>query len=672
MDETQAPNSSSTEYSEKEICDLLRHFSHNTYSAVSPICEPRQYMNDVIKLLEKDYILAKIDNGNGHLCPQYPSTIPVMESVRSVTTIYENEEEVETATLDIKKVEDLIGAANLGRSRQRFPAPVILFNGKFICRSSTLACAPEICYRSGLINVPGYELLKSVKEFWWPCEGLGPLPEVHEEEPEGPAPYDNDVRTRTICENVRNLDVQLMKIFNVGTVVDIMVEKRKVKHTVYVCTSEKVEPRYSSFKLIGLPYPGCEFFKDYYDAMYNAEGLKFKWDHPANDAPLSVPNDNVTEKFQVAWQKYKEWDLVLLTQNYIKYILRRLQEDNYGILLHCISGWDRTPLFISLLRLSLWADYLIHPSLNEYEILYLTLSYDWYLFGHHLSNRLFKHEEILAFCFDFLRYMVGEEFSAKTTKKKYSDESSSFKTDDSNSPTRSQSSGSSDDNPNKNKKKQHFPDFPLVEVSENSNDSSTTVPMDTVSEDSICVPFEDALDCMDTGDNSSSSKLQSPNQAFRRTSPILVGSRRQRSESSGSSSSNLSSNWQMISESGSVERDHHFKPQRLQRLEKVRSIFNTCYQKTVKNESFGPPKKWMIEEIVGTLSQWLQLLPESERYNVGNNGNIEQPHLVEPNGNGANIGAAQGAKTDGDGKMRDPNADDEVINSESSFIFVEP
>ena len=26
-----------------------------------------------------------------------------------------------------------------------------------------------------------------------------------------------------------------------------------------------------------------------------------------------------------------------------------------GLLIHCISGWDRTPLFISLLRMSLWA-----------------------------------------------------------------------------------------------------------------------------------------------------------------------------------------------------------------------------------------------------------------------------------------------------------------------------
>lgn len=33
----------------------------------------------------------------------------------------------------------------------------------------------------------------------------------------------------------------------------------------------------------------------------------------------------------------------------------RLCTDDGGLLVHCISGWDRTPLFISLLRLSLWA-----------------------------------------------------------------------------------------------------------------------------------------------------------------------------------------------------------------------------------------------------------------------------------------------------------------------------
>ena len=52
-----------------------------------------------------------------------------------------------------------------------------------------------------------------------------------------------------------------------------------------------------------------------------------------------------------------------------------------GLLVHCISGWDRTPLYISLLRLSLWADGAIHKSLSAVEIVYLTLAYDWYLFG---------------------------------------------------------------------------------------------------------------------------------------------------------------------------------------------------------------------------------------------------------------------------------------------------
>jgi len=51
------------------------------------------------------------------------------------------------------------------------------------------------------------------------------------------------------------------------------------------------------------------------------------------------------------------------------------------VLVHCISGWDRTPLFISLLRLSLWADEVIHQSLCAEEILYLTVAYDWFLFG---------------------------------------------------------------------------------------------------------------------------------------------------------------------------------------------------------------------------------------------------------------------------------------------------
>jgi len=45
-------------------------------------------------------------------------------------------------------------------------------------------------------------------------------------------------------------------------------------------------------------------------------------------------------------------------------------------------GWDRTPLYISLLRILLWAEGLVHQSLDVDQMLYLTVAYDWLLFGY--------------------------------------------------------------------------------------------------------------------------------------------------------------------------------------------------------------------------------------------------------------------------------------------------
>uniref|UniRef100_F7I5A5 Myotubularin related protein 14 n=1 Tax=Callithrix jacchus TaxID=9483 RepID=F7I5A5_CALJA len=117
----------------------------------------------------------------------------------------------------------------------------------------------------------------------------------------------------------------------------------------------------------------------------------------------------------------KSWDLVQQTQNYLKLLLSLVNsDDDSGLLVHCISGWDRTPLFISLLRLSLWADGLIHASLKPAEILYLTVAYDWFLFGHMLVDRLSKGEEIFFFCFNFLKHITSEEFSALKTQRRKS------------------------------------------------------------------------------------------------------------------------------------------------------------------------------------------------------------------------------------------------------------
>lgn len=54
---------------------------------------------------------------------------------------------------------------------------------------------------------------------------------------------------------------------------------------------------------------------------------------------------------------------------------------------------------------------MIHQSLNATEILFLTLAYDWFLFGHDLPDRLTKGEDIFVFCFYALKYIQEEDFS---------------------------------------------------------------------------------------------------------------------------------------------------------------------------------------------------------------------------------------------------------------------
>lgn len=134
-----------------------------------------------------------------------------------------------------------------------------------------------------------------------------------------------------------------------------------------------------------MPYPGVEFFQCYQRNMHAADTLLFDWSQPGINAPLSVPPvDGLDVSTWTA--QYKTWSLVQLTQNYLRYFLRYLASDAAygagGLLIHCISGWDRTPLFISLLRISLWADRVVHASLSAEELLYLTIGYDWLLFRH--------------------------------------------------------------------------------------------------------------------------------------------------------------------------------------------------------------------------------------------------------------------------------------------------
>ncbi|PSN48995.1 Myotubularin-related protein 14 [Blattella germanica] len=398
------------EIKQEDIQQLLDHFSKCLYKAKETDTKSEDVLQRCIKLVSLDYSHVVISNNGGELSANYPSKLIILEyerpsvSVngtsrpseppRTTATIYEN-------MYDPTKLRDLIGKSRFARCRARFPLPVILYRGKHICRSSTLSGGPEIYGRSGL------DYLFSVNDN-----------NVDEDEEEmlGAAQTQRDWQ---LFDRVRSQDIRLLKTLNVGTIIDFMVEKKKVKFGMNVTSSEKVdkENRYSEFTIVSLPYPGCEFFKEYRDNDYVAKGLVFDWSQSHVDAVIGVPDDSVSSQLEIDWEKYKVWDLVKLTQNYMKLLLRYLQESSTGLLVHCISGWDRTPLFISLLRLSLWADGAVHQSLNASQILYLTIAYDWMLFGHNLMDRLSKGEDIFFFCFYFLKHLVGDEFSVSPRSK---------------------------------------------------------------------------------------------------------------------------------------------------------------------------------------------------------------------------------------------------------------
>ncbi|XP_042307444.1 myotubularin-related protein 14 isoform X2 [Sceloporus undulatus] len=346
-----------------------------------------------LELFSRDYCYSLIHNMNGEICSHYPRLIVFLEYEST-----DQERHTFESTVQVGKLQDLIHRSKMARCRGRFVCPVILYKGKHICRSATLAGWGELYGRTGY----NYIFSGGSDDAWADTEDLS----------EEDSAFRN--ADSQLFDKVRGHDIKLLRYLSVAYICDLMVENKKVKFGLNVTSSEKVDKaqRYADFTLLSIPYPGCEFFKEYKERDYTAEGLVFNWKQDYVDAPLSIPA-SLTRPLNIDWSEYQSWDLVQQTQNYLKLLISIINgDDDSGLLVHCISGWDRTPLFISLLRLSLWADGLIHTSLEPSEILYLTVAYDWFLFGHMLVDRLSKGEEIFFFCFDFLKHITSEEFSA--------------------------------------------------------------------------------------------------------------------------------------------------------------------------------------------------------------------------------------------------------------------
>ncbi|KAG7493331.1 myotubularin-related protein 14 [Solea senegalensis] len=395
----------------EEIADLIDLFSKMQYRAKEVTPRVEVIEKRCLELFARDYKYSVIHNANGEVCGHYPRQIVFLEyecadtesdslerkAMGQACVLTENSTFTWfESTVQISKLQDLVNRSKLARCRGRFVCPVILYNGKHICRSSTLAGWGELYGRTG------YNYIFSG----------GNDDTESEEVPED----ENAVRNgdSQLFDKVRGHDIKLLRYLSVRYICDLMVENKKVKFGLNVTSSEKADKaqRYADFTLLSVPYPGCEFFKDYKDRDYTAEGLVFNWNQDYVDAPLTIPVC-FTQNLNIDWAQYQSWDLVEQTQNYLKLLLHIINsDDESGLLVHCISGWDRTPLFVSLLRLSLWADGAVHASLEPAEILYLTIAYDWFLFGHMLPDRLSKGEEIFFFCFNFLKHIVSEKFSA--------------------------------------------------------------------------------------------------------------------------------------------------------------------------------------------------------------------------------------------------------------------
>uniref|UniRef100_A0A668UFU5 Myotubularin related protein 14 n=1 Tax=Oreochromis aureus TaxID=47969 RepID=A0A668UFU5_OREAU len=596
----------------EEITDLIDLFSKTQYRAKEVTPRVEVIEKRCLHLFARDYKYSIIQNTNGEVCGHYPRQIVFLEY-----ECLDVEKDRFESTVQISKLQDLVNRSKMARCRGRFVCPVILYNGKHICRSSTLAGWGELYGRTGY----NYIFSGGSDDTWTESE----------EFPED----DGVVRNGDshLFDKVRGYDIKLLRYLSVRYICDLMVENKKVKFGLNVTSSEKVDKaqRYADFTLLSVPYPGCEFFKDYKDRDYTAEGLVFNWNQDFVDAPLTIPRC-FTHNLNIDWTQYQSWDLVQQTQNYLKLLLHIINsDDDSGLLVHCISGWDRTPLFVSLLRLSLWADGAVHASLEPTEILYLTIAYDWFLFGHMLPDRLSKGEEIFFFCFNFLKHIVSEKFS---TVKKQRRKNSHFKDGDFTveelCQLKSRDRGSVTSLSS---------DFSLITEEMASGSSLTNDTVDlassqrkgTTSSSPMVVwnkqnPLDDRLSHTANDARSSSSSSNQSEHGDTRTgsSPLAVPGRRLAADCARSSSS-LSTDygsWQIVSGCGSIHDHAHFPPplasasssnsstdeasgrmcsfpsERQARLEAVREAFLAAYSSTVGLKSSAPSPSGAISGLL--------------------------------------------------------------------------
>ncbi|KAJ3450462.1 myotubularin-related protein [Anaeramoeba flamelloides] len=313
----------------------------------------KRILNKTLKMFAVDYPEYEcLDNQKKILCTTYPTKIPLPHTA---------------PRRDQSSLEDLYelyANSSNTRARTRFVVPVMSYKDKMICRSgSVLCCQPT--------------------------------------------------------ENVKK-DSALLKKLKISTVSNFMVyDRSNPSSKILVGLSEKepeIKHYYSDVKLEKLPIravPNLKCFASYnydfthymYKQLETIGFLKPKIDLSQH---LVAPNNDQNAPKHINFMK--------LIELYFERMIQILKDPNEtGLLIHCLSGWDRTPLFISMIRLSLWADGLLHSHFSAKEMAYFLVSYDWYLFYHRLRRRLQEKAELIHFVVYMMQFLTDSKFSLNNT-----------------------------------------------------------------------------------------------------------------------------------------------------------------------------------------------------------------------------------------------------------------
>ncbi|XP_049517667.1 myotubularin-related protein 14-like [Dermacentor silvarum] len=244
----------------------------STFDGIQRIC---------VDLFHKDYAVTIIDNEGGSLSATYPNKIIFLARPTDCGQNHERR---------AKELRQHMEKARVARAWTRFVVPVILYDGKHICRSGTLSGGIEIFSRTVTEFVYGTsaslctQIRDSMRKLAFPSDsGENTLTSSQEASQESSVPtekFESSDATATsghqedggqspastplapekdasLHGELRKDDIELLKSLSIHNICDLMVEGKKEKCYMKVSSSEKVDKfnRYRDFTILKLPYP---------------------------------------------------------------------------------------------------------------------------------------------------------------------------------------------------------------------------------------------------------------------------------------------------------------------------------------------------------------------------------------------------------------------------------